>query len=133
MSRSENPVDLVSYLKTKPNLFLVGASNDPQKYGNRIFRVMRSKGYPVIPVNHRAKEIESVTSYQDLSAALEDHSPGLVVYVVPPPITLKSLKEAKRLGLTRIWIQPGAGDPEVDRYLEDHQFDYMHSCVMVEG
>ena len=32
---------------------LVGASNDPAKFGNRIFRDLVAKGYAVWPVNPR--------------------------------------------------------------------------------
>ena len=32
---------------------LIGASNDKHKYGNKIYRDLKSKGYNVIPINPR--------------------------------------------------------------------------------
>jgi len=37
---------------------VVGASNDPTKYGNRIFRTLRAAGYRVYPVNPKGGELD---------------------------------------------------------------------------
>ena len=37
---------------------LVGASNDKSKFGNRIYRDLRSKGYNVVPINPKDENIE---------------------------------------------------------------------------
>ena len=37
---------------------LIGASNDKQKYGNKIYCDLRSKGYNVVPINPKEKLIE---------------------------------------------------------------------------
>ena len=37
---------------------LVGASNDKEKYGNKIYRDLRSKGYNVTPINPKEEKIE---------------------------------------------------------------------------
>ena len=34
---------------------LIGASNDKQKYGNKIYCDLRSKGYNVVPINTKEK------------------------------------------------------------------------------
>ncbi len=46
---------------------VVGASEDPAKYGNRIFRDLREAGYTVYQVNPRRGEIEGQTLYPALS------------------------------------------------------------------
>ncbi|MBR30139.1 MAG: CoA-binding protein [Spirochaetaceae bacterium] len=126
-------LDLVSYLKEGPRMALVGATNNSTKFGNIIFRDMVSKGYQVIPVNPRATTVNDVQAYPDLSAATRDHDIGLVVYVVPPKHTLESLKEARQLGLQKVWVQPGAGNQDVRSYLDENGFEYlMDACVMVE-
>ena len=47
---------------------LVGASNDPAKFGNRIFRDLVAKGYAVWPVNPHEPEIEGVAAHVDLES-----------------------------------------------------------------
>lgn len=127
-------LDLVALLRTRPTIALVGATNDRTKFGNIILRDLLSKGFLVKPVNPRAKAVEDIPAFADLSAAAAAGDIGLVVYVVPPKFTLESLEEAKRLGLKRVWVQPGAGDEGVRQYLEQNQFEYLiNACVMVEA
>lgn len=125
--------ELKPYLRTQPVLALVGASRRQEKYGNIILRNMLAKGFTVIPVNSAESEIESQTSYPNLKAAAANEI-GLVVYVVPPPRTLNSLKEALELGLKKVWLQPGAGDAATREYLEENDFTFLQDeCVMVES
>jgi hypothetical protein len=52
--------------------------------------------------------------------------------VVPPDQTLQVLGEALELGLTNVWLQPGAEDPAALRYLQEHDFAYLaNACIMV--
>ena len=39
---------------------LIGASNNRSKYGNKIYRDLRSKKYHVIPINPKEKFIEEI-------------------------------------------------------------------------
>ncbi|MCB1137288.1 MAG: CoA-binding protein [Leptospiraceae bacterium] len=127
-------LDLVSYLNEGPRMALVGATNNSTKFGNIIFRDMTSKGYDVVPINPKATTVNDVQAYPDLGAASKDHDIGLVVYVVPPKLTLQSLQEARDLGLKKVWVQPGAGNPDVRKYLDENEFEYlMDACVMVES
>ncbi|RME91610.1 MAG: CoA-binding protein [Candidatus Hydrogenedentota bacterium] len=131
--------DLAEFLRTKPKIALVGATNDSRKYGNKIFLDLTRKGFEVIPINPKAKTVEGVTAYPDLASIPEKQRPQLVVYVVPPKITLQSIQQALQLGFTKFWIQPGAGDETVRDALEqatkeNSEVRYlMDACVMVES
>ncbi len=128
-------LDLVDFLRKKnPVMALVGATNQRTKFGNIILRDMRAKGYTVVPVNPRAATVEGLKAFPDLASALREQEISLVVYVIPPKLTLQSLGEASELGLKNVWVQPGAGDEAVRAYLDEHEFDYlMDACVMVEA
>ena len=83
---------------------------------------------------HQGSVIDGIPAYASLAAAAKDHEIGLVVYVVPPKLTLESLREAKELGLSRIWVQPGAGSDDVAQFLEEENFHYLiNDCVMVRA
>jgi len=126
--------DLVAYLKTKPVIAIVGATNDTRKYGNIICKDLLKKGFTIVPINPRATTVENIPAFPDLTTALEQFPLGLVVYVIPPSLTLKSLIEANGVNLKKVWIQPGAGDEAVRRYLDENSFEYlMDACVMVES
>lgn len=127
-------MDMIEYFKSKPAIALVGASNDPRKYGSIIFEDLTSRGYKVIPINKKHQTIHGVDSYPDLETAQVHHSIELIVYVIPPSQTEKSIEEADRLNLRRVWLQPGAGNANIEKILEEKGFDYINgACVLVEG
>ena len=45
---------------------LIGASNDKSKYGNKIYRDLRDKGYNVIPINPKEETIEGDKAYTSI-------------------------------------------------------------------
>ena len=115
-----------------PVIAIVGATDNPAKYGNRIYRDLKGKGYRVYPVNPTRDTIDGDPAYADLADLPE--TPDIVNYVVPPPRTLRLLKRAKELGLMRVWVQPGAESADVMAYLNDNGFDYMaNACIMVHS
>jgi len=95
---------------------VAGASTDRAKYGNKVLRCYQQAGRQVIPVNPRAEEVEGVASAKDLeSLGVEVH--GLSV-VTPPGVTEVLVEEAARLGIKRLWVQPGAEFPGLSERCE---------------
>jgi predicted CoA-binding protein len=111
---------------------VVGANDDPAKYGGRIYRDLKAKGFTVYAINPNRDEVDGDPTFArlaDLPAA-----PTIVDFVVPPPRTLRILGECKELGFTNVWIQPGAESQEVLAYLEAGGFDYIvNDCIMVRS
>jgi len=125
--------ELVEYFNQSPVIALVGATNHSQKFGNIIYKFLKRHRIPVIPVNSRATSVDGDKASKNLTEASNNLEIGLVVYVVPPKMTLESLEEARSLGLQKIWVQPGASDSDVEKYLEANDFHYVtNACVMVE-
>ena len=109
---------------------IVGASQDRNKYGNRVFRSLRHAGYKVYPVNPHAKEVEGAVAFATLANLPE--LPEVVNLVVPPAVTEQVVREAHELGLTRIWMQPGAESDEAIRFCETHGMQLVYDdCAMV--
>ncbi len=48
---------------------VVGASNDHEKYGNRVYRVLRERGYHVYPVHPTITQVEGDQAYADVTRA----------------------------------------------------------------
>ena len=115
-----------------PVIAIVGATDNPEKYGNRIYRDLKGKGFRVYPINPTRDTIDGDRAYADLADLPE--KPDIVNYVVPPPRTLRLLARAKELGFMRAWIQPGAENEDVMAYLDDNGFDYVaNACIMVRS
>jgi hypothetical protein len=95
-------------------LAVVGASRDPKKFGNSIYRELKAKGYRVMPVNPHAETVDGDPCYPNLAALPE--TPGGIVVVVPPAETEKVVQDALAAKIIRVWMQRGAESPEVIRY-----------------
>lgn len=109
---------------------LVGATNDPAKYGNVILKNLRGRGWPVFAINPKATTIDGEPAYPNLAALPK--KPELVVFVVPPAIGIKVLDEVKALGIDRVWLQPGAESPEILARAAELGLRVVHdACIMV--
>ena len=108
---------------------MVGANEDPEKYGNRIFRKLLSRGYKVYPVNPKYETIEGVPCYKDLSSIPE--KPEVIDMVVSPKRGRPILEEAAQLGIRNIWFQPGTYDDELLEFAKSKGLTYVLACVLV--
>lgn len=85
---------------------VAGASQDRSKYGNKVLRAYLQSGRKAIPVNPRETEIEGLSCVANLtSLPVAVHG---VSIITPPEITELLAEEAARLGIRRLWMQPGA-------------------------
>ena len=111
---------------------LIGASNNPSKFGNQIYRNLRNKGYHIIPINPKENKIEGDKAYASID--MMDKLPDIVNFVVPPQIAIKVAQKAIDLGITHLWFQPGSESDELEELLrENRDIKYLiNSCIMVE-
>ncbi len=111
---------------------VVGATDDPEKYGSVIYRDLKHKGFRVFPVNPNRPTVDGDRAYPSLADLPEP--PTIVNIVVPETQTLHVLAKARELGFTNVWVQPGAGGSAVIDYLDEHGFTYLaNACIMVRS
>ncbi len=111
---------------------IVGANNNPSKYGNVIYRDLKRKGYKIFPVNPGSPEIDGDKAYASLSQL--PLKPTIVNFVTPPAATRKVLEECIQLGLKNVWLQPGSESPEVMEFIQQNDFNYLaNACIMIES
>ena len=94
-----------SFLASGP-FAVVGASVNRSKYGNKVLRCYQQHGREVFPINARADEVEGLKAYPSL-AALPEPVKAISV-ITPPAITEQVVRDAAAVGVTHIWMQPGA-------------------------
>ncbi|MFW0862105.1 MAG: CoA-binding protein [Candidatus Komeilibacteria bacterium] len=112
------------------NIAVVGASANPDKFGNKIVANLKARGFNVYPVNPKSEIILGLRTYNGIEELPREVE--LLDIVTPPLITLKILQAAKELGFNKVWIQPGAESEEVLEYLKKNNFDYIaQACIMV--
>ena len=122
---------MIDSLKNKNNLIaLIGASNDKNKYGNKILLDLVSKGHNVVPVNPKETFIAGLKSYNNVSELSEN--PSIINFVVPPSIGFELTIDLVESGFDNFWYQPGAESSEISSYLESNSKNFIDDkCIMV--
>ncbi|HYF51561.1 MAG TPA: CoA-binding protein [Planctomycetota bacterium] len=92
-----------------PSFGVVGASEDPEKYGHKCYAALLNYGYKAYPINPKAKTVLGNPAYASI-AALPEKVQSLSV-ITPPAVTEKVVDEAVANGIKHIWMQPGAESP----------------------
>lgn len=108
---------------------VVGASENPGKYGNKIYKKLKSKGYKVYPVNPNYETIEGDRCYSNLSSLPE--VPEVIDMVVSPKLGMEVIEEASKLGVENIWLQPGTHNNEIMELIESKGINAVQACVLV--
>ncbi len=122
--------ELIKEFMDQKRFAVVGATDNPEKYGNRIVKNLRDRGYEVYPVNPKLEEVEGLRCYPSIAAL--PVAVDVVDFVVPPAATEKILPQCADMGLRRIWLQPGSESEQAIAFCQDHQLEVVHSvCVML--
>ncbi len=122
--------NLIRQYANEPVWAVVGASNDSRKYGNRIYKTLRTAGYTVYPISKREDEIEGDKAFASLLDLPQP--PTVVDMVVPPYLALEIVQQAKEAGAKAIWFQPGAEDAEAIRWAKANGLDVIEDCILVQ-
>ena len=110
---------------------LVGASNDKEKFGNKIMKHLVSEWHNVFPINPNEVEIEWIRTHKMLKTVPKSFD--IINFVVQPNITLQILKKYEKLLKNKqIIIQPGAEDEEVINFIKEWEFTNatIWECIM---
>ena len=122
--------DLIKEFMSQKRFAVVGATDNPEKYVNQIVKTLKKRGYEVYPINPKLTHLEGMKCYASL-----DEIPvkaDVADFVVPPGETEAIMKDCKRLGLCRIWLQPGSENEAVIAYCHDNNLKVVHGvCVML--
>jgi predicted CoA-binding protein len=124
--------ELIKAFLNKKNVFaVVGASRETQKYGYQVYENLKNGGYKVYPVNPNTDEIFGDKCYPNLESI--PILPDVVDIVVPPKVTEQIVKTCKKLGVTKIWMQPGSESEKAIRFCKENSIHVIYGvCVMIE-
>ena len=122
--------ELIQEFMSQKKFAVVGATENPQKYGNQIVKDLKKRGYEVYPVNPKITELEGLKCYASLAEI--PIAVDVVDFVVPPRVTEETLRQCKSLGLNRIWLQPGSESETAIDYCRENNLKVVHGvCVMM--
>lgn len=107
---------------------VVGATPKPEKFGYKVYTVLKNNGYEVYPVHPNAIEIDGDPVYRsilDLPVV-----PDVVDLVVGEEPGLKAVAECAEKGVKTIWLQPGADKPRVLEAAREAGINVIQDCVL---
>ena len=121
--------DPIRHTLSLKNWAVVGASDDPARYGYKIWRVLRDRGYVAAPIHPRHKEIDGEPVYRSLRDL--PSVPDVVDMVVNPATGIRVMEDIRDLGIRHVWMQPGTRSDEIRAFAEAHGITLIEDCVLV--
>lgn len=110
---------LTSDFLSQKRIAVAGVSRKPATHGaNAIYRRLKARGYEVFAVNPNASAVEGDRAYPDLSSI-----PGGVDGVVIATAARHAdpiVREAKELGVSRVWMHAGPAESSVSSTAVDY-------------
>ena len=132
MKKSEDKGSLIKEFLEQKVFAVVGVSKDPKKYGHQVYLNLKRKGYIVYPVNPHTDEILENRCYSDIASLPQ--KPNVVNIVVPPEVTENIVKECKKLGIMKIWMQPGSESEAALEFCKKNRIKVLYGiCTIIES
>jgi predicted CoA-binding protein len=107
---------------------VVGASPKPERYSNKIQKILMERGYTVYPVRPAMDEIEGLKCYASVSELPDDVE--VVDMVVNPSVGIEAMKEIAAKGIKYVWLQPGAESDEIQQYADENGIEAVEGCIL---
>ncbi|MFZ5391524.1 MAG: CoA-binding protein [Patescibacteria group bacterium] len=111
---------------------VVGNIHDRQKYGYIILNDLLSQGYKAVGVDEKYNNDHvGLEVYNNLSEL--KIRPDVLVLVIKPAAGAELLKQADKLGIDKVWCQPGAFDETIKTTAAEYKINLVAdgSCLMV--
>lgn len=89
-------------LNTK--IAIVGASNNPEKYGYEVYKDLKENGFNVIPINIHEQKIQGDKAFNYLKDYPEEID--VIVLVLPPEQSLMILSQALAMQIKKFGSSP---------------------------
>lgn len=124
-------MDIRDFLQKKYRYAVIGSVYNPEKYGFKVMLDLHNAGLSVVGLHPQAGQLQGVKIFSSLSDI-----PDLIdvlVFVVRPEIGLTVLDEAKKLGIEKVWFQPGAENTAIQKKVQELGMNGVTdgSCIMV--
>ncbi len=108
---------------------IIGASADPQKFGNRAVRAFRRQGYTVFPINPHEAEVDGLKTY---ASVLDVSGPiDMASFYVPPEIGEGVMREVATKQIPEVWLNPGSESDELVRLARSLKIEPILACSIV--
>jgi predicted CoA-binding protein len=113
----------------KPTVAIIGASNDPNKFGNKAVRAFLQQGFSVFPLNTKESIIDGLKCYksiQEINETIDE-----VSLYVPPQLVAPLLEAIAKKNIKKVWFNPGTESDLALEKAEDLNLDFSVGCSIL--
>jgi len=112
------------------NIAIAGVSRNEKKFGNAIFKELKSKGYKLFPLHSEMELFQGQSCYKDVASLPEEVS--ALIICTKPENTFDLVKAASEKGIQNIWLQQGAQNDEAIIFAREKDINIIHrQCVLM--
>ncbi len=122
-------------LRTSRRIAVVGASSNPTRPSNGVFRTLLEAGYLCVPVNPNETEIEGIAAVATLAEAQAALGGRIDIVDVfrRPELTEQTARESVAVGARALWLQLGVVNWETARIAAEGGLAVvMDRCTAIE-
>lgn len=116
--------------QTKP-IAVFGVSQDPSKYGYKIFSTLKELGMNVYGINPKGGSVQGEELFKSLSlvpVAIE-----VAVLVIPPVGLEDAVTQCIKQKVKEIWFQPGARSESAFQKAQKAGIKAVNGCFMADN
>lgn len=109
---------------------VIGASNNPDKYGFKVLADLLAAQWCVIPINPKGGKIIGTTAYPSVLQVPQKIDGA--IFITKPEVTEQVLKELKQKGINDVWFQPGSVNQAAIDFCQANAINFTKdACIMV--
>jgi predicted CoA-binding protein len=108
---------------------VLGASPKPARYANQALRLLKDKGYQVIPVHPRIAQIEGLSVAHHLREV--EHPVHTLTLYVGPQRSEPMIADILELNPARVIFNPGTESTLLQARLKAHHIECIEGCTLV--
>jgi predicted CoA-binding protein len=108
---------------------ILGASDNPERYSYKAFRMLREHAHTLLPVSVKMQELEGVPVFKKLGDIREPVD-TLTMYV-GPQISSGLQEEILALKPKRVIFNPGSENPPLQKALAQAGVHVVEACTLV--
>jgi predicted CoA-binding protein len=124
---------IAELLRKARRVAVVGASSNPARPSNGVFRTLVAAGYECIPVNPNETEVEGLPAVATLAEAAATGPIDIVDVFRRPELTEPIAREAAAIGAKALWLQLGVVNWEAARIAAEGGLAVvMDRCTAIE-
>ncbi|MCR1934925.1 CoA-binding protein [Clostridium tepidum] len=109
------------------NWAVAGSVLSEEKYAYKIFNKLKEKGYNVAGVKPGCETKDVFSNIKDIPYNID-----VLDLCINPIKGLDIVKEASKLGINKILIQPGAESKDIINFCKENNIDAVEGCALVE-